>query len=408
MRRFAAYVKDRVNLIRIETRDVDHALRIFETINSRGIGLNPMDLLKNLIFMKSKRPEFEKISENWKMAMTNIEDSGEPPSRFLIYFVLAFYSDKPINENQIYNWFLANEDIYKSPLVFSVELLKASAAFRNFSSGKNADGSENNYLQSLKLMNSKSTRHLILMLAVSKKSSEVADIVAKFLENLLFIHAITSTNTRNLDTKFVEWSRVILKMDKPKDIANFLESQQVHIRQAFSDRFREAFLGDSFGVTHRTRLRYILGKMSQFVNEHAYGSSGAEGKIQTFVNTDVEIEHILPKNPSNAARKEFGDNTSISSFQNRLGNLVLIEKPLNRHLGNKAYSQKKPIYDESKFLLTKSLSGEHDIGNTMVTKAVGGLKSFEKWDADSLSIRTNQLFEIAKKVWDMQPPASDS
>ncbi|WP_228772815.1 DUF262 domain-containing protein [Cupriavidus necator] len=35
--------------IQIST-DVSSALKIFETINERGVGLNPMDLLKNLLF----------------------------------------------------------------------------------------------------------------------------------------------------------------------------------------------------------------------------------------------------------------------------------------------------------------------------------------------------------------------
>jgi uncharacterized protein with ParB-like and HNH nuclease domain len=34
-----------VKLIRIQTEDVAKALKIFETINDRGVGLNSMDLL---------------------------------------------------------------------------------------------------------------------------------------------------------------------------------------------------------------------------------------------------------------------------------------------------------------------------------------------------------------------------
>ncbi|TSA87356.1 DUF262 domain-containing protein [Deinococcus detaillensis] len=214
IRAFAAYLKDKVNLIRIETRDVNHALRIFETINSRGVSLNPMDLLKNLIFMRSKTIDFEKISVNWKEAMDNIEASKEPPARFLIYFVTAFYSDKTVNENQIYDWFLKNPEKYAYPLIFSKDLLEAAKAFKKYVSGFNPDGTENKYLQSLKLQSSKSTRHLILLLAVSKKNTDFSNEIAKFLENLLFVYMITSTNTRKLDTKFVEWARAVSKISK--------------------------------------------------------------------------------------------------------------------------------------------------------------------------------------------------
>ena len=41
-----------LELIQIKTRSVAHALKIFETINDRGKGLDAMDLLKNLMFMQ--------------------------------------------------------------------------------------------------------------------------------------------------------------------------------------------------------------------------------------------------------------------------------------------------------------------------------------------------------------------
>ncbi|KAI3602821.1 hypothetical protein D8I24_3220 [Cupriavidus necator H850] len=44
-----AYLANNVVFIQIST-DVSSALKIFETINERGVGLNPMDLLKNLLF----------------------------------------------------------------------------------------------------------------------------------------------------------------------------------------------------------------------------------------------------------------------------------------------------------------------------------------------------------------------
>jgi uncharacterized protein with ParB-like and HNH nuclease domain len=50
---FYAAFTNRVKLIRIKTPEITHALKIFETINDRGVGLNAMDLLKNLLFMQT-------------------------------------------------------------------------------------------------------------------------------------------------------------------------------------------------------------------------------------------------------------------------------------------------------------------------------------------------------------------
>jgi uncharacterized protein with ParB-like and HNH nuclease domain len=45
LKRFYGYLCNKVKLIRIQTEDVAKALKIFETINDRGVGLNSMDLL---------------------------------------------------------------------------------------------------------------------------------------------------------------------------------------------------------------------------------------------------------------------------------------------------------------------------------------------------------------------------
>jgi Protein of unknown function DUF262 len=50
------YLANNVIFIQISA-DVSSALKIFETINERGVGLNPMDLLKNLLFTNVRQAE---------------------------------------------------------------------------------------------------------------------------------------------------------------------------------------------------------------------------------------------------------------------------------------------------------------------------------------------------------------
>jgi uncharacterized protein with ParB-like and HNH nuclease domain len=64
--RFYGYLTNKVKVIRIETPTVAMALKIFETINDRGVGLDAMDLLKNLLFMHAKGDEFGKLKTIWK------------------------------------------------------------------------------------------------------------------------------------------------------------------------------------------------------------------------------------------------------------------------------------------------------------------------------------------------------
>ena len=80
LRIFYGYLVNKVKLIRIQTKDVAKALKIFETINDRGVGLDSMDLLKNLLFMKANRDDFEKLKVHWKELQDTIFDMGERPA----------------------------------------------------------------------------------------------------------------------------------------------------------------------------------------------------------------------------------------------------------------------------------------------------------------------------------------
>ncbi|MCZ0942568.1 MAG: DUF262 domain-containing protein [Gammaproteobacteria bacterium] len=61
LKSFYGYLNHKVKLIRIETQDVAKALKVFETINDRGVGLDSMDLLKNLLFMNTSVPKKSRI-----------------------------------------------------------------------------------------------------------------------------------------------------------------------------------------------------------------------------------------------------------------------------------------------------------------------------------------------------------
>ncbi len=68
-----------MKLIRIITPDITHALKVFETVNDRGVGLNAMDLLKNLLFMKASADSFEQLKKRWRDLVDTLELSREKP-----------------------------------------------------------------------------------------------------------------------------------------------------------------------------------------------------------------------------------------------------------------------------------------------------------------------------------------
>lgn len=91
LKKFSYFLLNKTCFIQIETYDITDALKIFETINQRGVGLNPMDLLKNMIFRQVDRTKFKELNMKWKEITSALERINEKPLRFLRYFIMSNY-----------------------------------------------------------------------------------------------------------------------------------------------------------------------------------------------------------------------------------------------------------------------------------------------------------------------------
>lgn len=133
---YTKYFLTKIELVIIESENLSSALKIFETINQRGAGLNAMDLVKNLLFSESKESDFEKIKETWKEIIFSLQKCNEDgsPLRFLRYFLMARYHDGVIREDDIYKWIISPEGkaatgYIERPLLFAKELQKISKRY---------------------------------------------------------------------------------------------------------------------------------------------------------------------------------------------------------------------------------------------------------------------------------------
>lgn len=161
LKKYWAYLARNVVFIQIST-DVSSALKIFETINERGIGLNPMDLLKNLLFTQISKEEFTKLKDKWKKITEPLERNHEKPLRFLRYYLMANYrienarNDYIVREDEIYDWFTNKKnvalcDYQNRPFEFVQHVINNVDRFIAYSSGRGNDGQYN--LQILDVIN---------------------------------------------------------------------------------------------------------------------------------------------------------------------------------------------------------------------------------------------------------------
>src|SRR5690606_29175015 len=90
--------------------------------------------------------------------------------------------------------------------------------------------------------------------------------------------------------------------------------------------------------------RYILARL-----EH-----DASGRACDPATDPGTLEHILPENPTREWAETFPEKYWTEAVY-RLGNLTLLEPPLNRAVGNQAYGAKREAYLGSTYDLTRRI-----------------------------------------------------
>jgi len=421
LKKYWGYLANNVVFIQIST-DISSALKIFETINERGVGLNPMDLLKNLLFTHVKTDEFTKLKDEWKKITKPLEKQKEKPLRFLRYFLMANFkidnarSDSIVREDEIYDWFINKKnaalcDYSSKPFEFVRKIIKNVDSFIAFSSGKGNDGQDNLYMDNLRrLCGGAFSLHFVLLLAVSNFPKPLFDHFVRQLESFLFCYIFTKTPTKDLERNFSIWADELRAIS---EISDALE-QKLKLNEFLKERFdkniqaKQGELTDdlkryTLNSMQQYRTRYLLAKLTQYV-DMAYKGLRTPGSLQEY--TVLEIEHILPNTPQAVLRADFTQNNpgkEYDVYKTMLGNLTLLEKPINIVASNNFFQLKCAEYKKCKYYLTSSIAELTIVGNnSSINRINTKLESFADWTAASIEKRQERLINLVSEIWKIE------
>jgi len=164
--------------------------------------------------------------------------------------------------------------------------------------------------------------------------------------------------------------------------------------------FDSSFLVLTTDSLQAYRIKYILAKLTRYVDNYYIGNY-EDRDLSEFMIKGIEKEHILPENPEKELRDSFGE--EYDAYKIKLGNLTLFEKPMNIVARNDFFDLKKELYKDSKFYLTRSLSGLITVGkNSSINRINARLKSFDKWSKQEIDDRQKILLDLAHDVWKVE------
>lgn len=410
LRRFQANFIKRVRLVRIQTLGISDALRIFETVNDRGVGLNSLDLLKNLLFMHVDKNDFDKLTQIWKEMVHTIEKTGtgrgEKPLRFLRYFMLANYANarknnKPLTEDDLYEWLSAhkkNIGVEADALGFARQLLEAAQAYSRFVSRPDYA------LSNIYALSARARQHLVVLLACKDLDDIALQVVTFQLERLFVAYVLSQEPTKRLDQIFADAAtnlKAWLALHSSKDAA-FNKMLAEHLAQWVEPeivRLRPRVLAalDRLAQDRKATCHFVLRRVAQ----HLEGVASTPLASTAYAHfAKFEIEHVLPQSPTSEQRAAFDRVADYDEYCKRMGNLALLEKSINAALGRDYFEQKKPEFNRSGLFLTRSLAAYQGVGLAGATvRAARSLTVHDSWSSQAIETRQKELVQLASEIW---------
>ena len=319
------FIRNKVLLIYVSSKNLDDAFRMFTVLNNRGIKLRNADILKADNLSAVKTPEKQKeYAKNWE----TIENYfGDEFDGFLSHLQSILTKQK------------ASQSLLKEfeDNIFAKNKLNKGNEFFEFVQKYKKhyeelfDSNENLELKNL----------LTLMSTGFESEIWIAPLLCYYdkfgKDNLLkFI--------RKLNNKFAsDWISGLtptLRIASMNDVTNAIENSEGSDELLDKDCFTinqtaiTVFLQSDMYGKHPTR--YILLLLNYLYHSHEQPFSTPK---------TISIEHILPQNPKKDSQwiKDFNDEQR-QEWTNKLGNLIILSRRKNSSQSNLDFAQKQQKY----------------------------------------------------------------
>ena len=350
----------RFQTVYITVDNRENAQTIFETLNTKGKDLEPIDLIKNKIFeiLPDEHPsDFAK--ECWDKIKNNLNSREEQVnlSEFFYHFWISKYEATP--NYKIYDSFM-NSPIKKDKeglSSFLMELLNASETYVQIISPQENDWKqqeEKKLLNSLKVLslfsktnNLKIPRTFLLAVLTKYKEKKInihdlSDTLHKVALFHLIFSAITSTRLSGLEKTYSKFARDVFLIQDKTNGKNILKTVKDRLKEKLHDisysDFEKKFLDIKFSnkVTKDKRLIQLI---FSIIEDEILKSTQ---ELKTHL---ISLEHIHTQQQD-------------TSWSHSIGNIIPLSKELNEDCKDYPLKDKMPILQNSELKQVKDFCNE--------------------------------------------------
>lgn len=372
------YLRDNVHVAYMDVASSGNAYVIFEALNDRGIDLSVLDLVKNYIF-GTAGTDLSKAQYNWVKMTTLLAD--RKADDFLKVFWTSRYGR--VQKGTLFNKIKAKYSNKTSVVKLSQELCEAVELYAALDSSDSdvwANHSEatREYIKTLTLLAGIQVRPILLSALFKLPSQKIERLLYWLVTLIVRYQTVGGGRTGRLEQQCASVA--------PKVFSGELKTPQAIWEELNSivpkdDEFKDDF--KAYTEATASKARYILTQLELAKWKKENPGKGIE-KTPCSDPSILNLEHILPENPSNEWNKIVStDKKIISECLHNIGNLCLLNKKANIKLGSSSFSTKaEKFYKTSDLITTRDLAVKYD-----------------EWNRSNIGLRALELAELAVEAW---------
>lgn len=368
------FIKKGTRVIWVTVKDEANAYVMFETLNDRGLELSKADLLKNFLLSKSGA-RVKEVLFRW-VAMQTALETGGAEENLLVTYIRHYWSSLHgiTRERELYasikKKIRTATEAFKLANGLSEQALPYAAIL---SASHGFWGEYGDAFKSVRTLNQfrlKQIRPLLLAIVSTLSEKQVEACLRLLVRCSVRFLVVGGLGGGQLEENFTKAANEVAagRIKNANHLLDFLKGVTPNDRE-FAAAFANA------RVSTPGLARYYLRAMELQLErdpEPQWIPSDEKG---------ITLEHVLPLSPSPAWTL---DAETVEVYANRMGNLALLQKRINKQVANGPFLNKRPHYEKSKFSLTS------------------GLKEYDSWGPDQIAERQKEMAQLALKTWPLK------
>lgn len=337
---FCKFLVTRCYLVAVYSPSQQSAFRMFSVMNSRGLNLMPVDIIKSDIIGKLPEKEQQYYTDKWEDLEVQTSRSG--------------FNEVFAHTNMIFSKAKAKKNLLEefreavltkvTPRELIDDILEPYAeayvilANRKYVAVKNAE-QVNQYLFWLnKIGNSDWMPPAIKFLAEHKNDP---DYVLWFMERLERLASFLRITAKDINRRIERYKRLLEEMEMNPDHSLDDPLASIELSNKEKKEFADTLDGEIYKLTG-IRRNFVILRLNEFV-----GDGAAKFDFEPNILT---IEHVLPQTVRAGSEWEklWPDTAMRERWGNRIANLVPLTRKKNSEAQNYDFEKKKEIYFKGK------------------------------------------------------------